>query len=178
MVELSYRRTFAQFVDSYVFTYYSAGVHVFRRLMGGPFLIFAGIVTLGYTRKIEGLFWASVLWALGVALTVYGLYYFLRPLLHIGLVWLRREEFLGEEGAVISLRLDTEKEVLYMGDQEGEVAFPLTEIRSIQHRADSAWILTQQDQMILVPRENLLSGDSDAFIGAIVEILERNEQKF
>jgi hypothetical protein len=46
----------------------------------------------------------------------------------------------------------------------------------MQHRGDSTWILTENDTLIYVPREGLLSGDHDEFVQAIEEKITPEEK--
>lgn len=177
-MRIEYRRTFSQFVDNYLSKYYSTGTNTFYHLAGGPSLILVGILTVNYTRGISIPFFRGLFWLAGFSAAAYGILYTLLPLINIFLVWLRREDFLGPEGALISLELDTEDQIIKITDPEGNMELAFTEILRIQHRSDSAWIVTKSDQVISIPRENLLSGDHDAFISALEKILEENEQKF
>ena len=175
-MEIAYRRTFSQFVDNYLASYYSAGVQTFQRIAGGPALVFFGILAIIFARPVAG-FWGVVLWLLALGLIGYGAAWTLRPFLSIGLVWLRRDEFLGAEGAVVRMRVNVDADTLEVEEPDGAFAVPLTDILAIQHRAESAWILTQSDHMLFVPRHGLLSGDQDAFIAEIERILDAKEQK-
>lgn len=165
-------------MDNYIASYYSAGVQTFSRAFGGPLMVMAGIIILAVVRKPGmGVFLSAGAWAGGAALLAAGTLRTLRPWIDLGLVWLRREEFLGADEA-ISVELDTQAETLILQDTERVLTFPLSEIRSIQHRTNSAWILTQSDQLVYIPRHDLLDGDHDAFMGAIEAILDANEQKY
>jgi hypothetical protein len=177
-MKLSYKRTFSQFVENYIASYYSAGIRIFQRLAGGPILIFFGILILTSTHRIQIGFFRVLAWLIGFVIVLYGTFYFLRPAIQLFLVWLRRDQFLGEEGEEIILELDSDQQLITINDPEGQSQLPLTDIRSIQHRADSTWILTTQDQMIYVPRKDLTSGDHDSFIQTITDILDKNEQKY
>lgn len=178
-MRIEYRRTFQQFTDNYIASYYSAGVRPFTRLLGGPALIFLGIAAVILLRRpTTPLFIEILIWFAGGLLALYGLSYTLRPVINIGLVWLRRDEFLSEKNIPIAIELDSENETLLVYDPEGQLKIPLTGIRSIQHRSESTWILTHSDHLIFIPRHDLLAGDHDAFIAALEAILDANEQKY
>ncbi len=176
-MRLSYRRSFSQFIDTYIFTYYSAGIGVIARLLGGPLLVVFGIVLIGFTRRIQSPFYVTLFWILGVPSILFGLFYFLRPFINLALVWLRREDFLGPEGALVTFELQPEANQLQVSEPTGDFSLSLDHILYIQHRADSAWIITDQDQFLLLPRQNLVEGDQDLFIAAIENILDAREQK-
>jgi hypothetical protein len=177
-MKLSYKRTFSQFVDNYLASYYSAGIRIFQRLAGGPILIFFGILISSFARRIESGFFRAAVWITGLAALLYGAFYLLRPAIQLFLVWLRRDQFLGEEGGEIVLEVDPAEQLLTITDPEGQHQLPFKEIRSIQFRSNSSWILTIQDQLIYIPRGDLTSGDHDAFIQTITDILDKNEQKY
>ena len=177
-MQIKYHRTFSQFVDNYLASYFSAGVQTFRRIAGGPIIIAVGVSLINFGRRPSTLvFFSILLWLIGLPLALYGLAYTLRPVFNIFLVWLRREEFLGQDDAVITLMLDEKKEIFTVHDSEGELTITFEDIQSIQHRSDSAWILTKSDHMISIPRDNLLSANQDEFIETIERILDENEQK-
>jgi len=177
-MEIAYRRRFSQFVDNYLASYYSAGVQTFQRIAGGPLLVFFGSLAIIFARQDgPGVALRVVLWLLALVLIGYGAAWMLRPFVNIGLVWLRRAEFLGPEGALVRLRLNTEADRIEVQEPDGDFAVPLKDILAIQHRAESAWIVTRSDHMLFVPRRHLVSGDQDAFIAAIERILDEKEQK-
>lgn len=176
-MKLSYRRTFSQFIDTYIFTYYSAGIGVLARLIGGPLMVVFGIVLIGFTRRIQSHVFSLLLWLIGLPAILFGLYYFLRPFINLALVWLRREEFLGAEGALVTFELVADQNLLHVSEPTGDFSLGLEHILYIQHRADSAWIITDQDQFLLLPRHNLVEGDQDEFISAVEQILDAREQK-
>ena len=176
-MKISYRYTFSQFTDNFIAQYYSGGIRVFTRLLGGPILIFIGILIIGYTRQMEVGAGYYVLWVIGLLITLFGLAYFTRPGLQLLFVRSRKDEFLGTDGEEVELTLDPEAQTVLIKGPEGESELPLTEILYIQHRAESTWIITNRDHTIPIPRKELTSGDHDAFISAIEEILDINEQK-
>lgn len=177
-MRIEYRRTFSLFVDDYISKYYSTGARTFSHLAGGPTLIFFGIIGGLLARRIssDGVREFSIV-AAGAAI-IYGAYYIVRPLLNIFLVWLRKDEFLGPEGALVSLELDPGKQTIQIVDQGETMHLNLVDILRIQHRSASAWILTKTNQVISIPRHDLIAGDLDDFIKAVETILEENEQSF
>lgn len=177
-MKISYQRTFSQFVDTYIARYYSGAFETLQRLLGGPFLIVLGVIAFGTTRRLSLGIGFTLVWMLGFALVFYGIFYTLRPAIQIGLVYLRRGQFLGEEGARVTLSLDAEAQILLMDSPEGHMDIPLKQIRNIQHRQDSTWIITTQDLLLTVPRQDLLEGEHDPFFAAVEAILDENEQKY
>jgi hypothetical protein len=79
------------------------------------------------------------------------------------LLWLRRDELLGDQPTILELKDD--RLMLIQGDESLEL--PLDQIKSIQHRGHGTWLLTAGDHLISIPREGLLEGDHDAFINAL-----------
>lgn len=173
MTKLTYKRSYAQFADAYLTTYYASGVQSFRRMMGGPFLIFIGAVFYILSRSANSplLRWSLLL--IGLAIGLYGLLYSLRPLIDLGLVWFRRDEVLGEEGQTISVQLLEEN--LEATLPEGRFEISYENILLLQRRTDASWIITTTDQIIQIPRENLLEGDHDAFMEELDAILNPPE---
>ena len=176
-MKISYRYTFSQFTDNFIAQYYSGGIRVFTRLLGGPGLIFIGILIIGYTRQVEVGTGYYVLWGIGLLIALVGIIYFIRPGLQLLFVRSRKDEFLGSNGEAVELTLDPEAQIILIKGPEGESELPLTEILYIQHRAESTWIITNRDHTIPIPRKELTFGDHDVFISAIQEILDVNEQK-
>lgn len=174
-MHIQYRRTFSQFVDSYLTSYYTLGGQTLQRLLGGPALILGGVLFI--------LLAATKAWNLGIRLIadvagglaiLYGLGLALRPLGEILLVWLRRDEFLGEEGAIVTIEFADDQ--IRLDDPDGSFTFPLARITSIQHRTDSTWIMVAPDHLIYLPREELLSGNHDEFLAALEGRLRENEE--
>jgi hypothetical protein len=173
-MKITYKPTFEQFSDNYLATHYSAGVRTMQRLGGGPLIMLAGslIVVFANDRVALALLrWPLIL--LGVAVFIYGLSYALGPLFNVFLVWLRRGQIFSAK-AVNSLELKGND--LYI-EQNGEsVKMPVKQIQSVQHRADSSWLLTYSDNLIFIPREGLLSGDHDKFVHALEEKIAPDEE--
>jgi len=165
-MQIEYRRTFTQFIDNYLATYYGGGVQTLKRLLGGPAIIVAGsyAVILAATPTMWP-FFRVTLNLLGWLLIFYGTVYTLRPAFNLFLVWLRRAEFIGEDGTIIRFELLPESLSVHEGDSQFEV--PLDRILAVQRRANSAWILTKPDNILYIPSEDLLSGDFEAFIEAL-----------
>lgn len=169
-MRIEYKRSFSHFVDNYLVSYYTRVGRTLWRLSGGVIMIIFGAFMLIFASFERTETWTKFfLNPIGVLVILYGIYDLLRPLINIGLVWLRREEFLGEDGAHITLELHTEGIRLIEGD--GHVDIPFDQIDSIQRRANSAWIVAKPDNLIYVPGEDLISGDHDAFIEAVEERL-------
>lgn len=171
-----YRPTFSQFVDSYLATHFSGGVQTARRLVGGPLVLLLGALTI-----IAANAWmaASILRLLIIALALffalYGLFLTLLPIINIALVWLRRDQILGGEDARTVLELG--KDHLLIIENNDAVRLPLRKIKSIQHRSQGTWILTEEDFLISIPREGLLEGDHDAFVYALEQSMAFDEGK-
>jgi hypothetical protein len=175
-MQLSYRPTFAQFADNYLATYYSGGVKTLQRIAGGPALMLAGTLAIvfAFDRLHSWLLRAPAIVA-GAAIALYGLSYTLGPLFNVFLVWLRRDQLFENEQALTTLEL--EGETLRINQSGEEVTMPLNKIKSMQHRGDSTWILTENDTLIYVPREGLISGDHDEFVQAIEEKIAPEEKE-
>ena len=169
-IKIKYQPTFSHFIDNYLTSYYSAGVQTFRRIAGGPLLIWIGSSILFSSSQI------SFYKYFGFIVTLYGLIYAIKPILQICLVWLRKDKFLDQNP--VSLELDKEHQTIIIEDQKGKFTLPLSEINSIQHRSQNTWLLTTSDQMISIPRHNLLEGTHNTFIEAVEKILDDNEKKY
>ncbi len=176
-MKITYRYTFSQFTDHFIAQYYSGGIRVFTRLMGRPKITITNPITRGNTRQVEVGFGYYLLWGIGLVIALFGLLYFVRPGLQLLFVRSRKDEFFGTNGEEVELTLDLEEQLILIKGPDGESDLPLTEILYIQHRSESSWIITDRDHTIPIPRHELLSGDHDAFISAIEEILDINEQK-
>ncbi len=174
-MKISYRPTFAQFSDNYLATYYSGGVKTLQRVAGGPALMLLGVllIVLVFDRVDSWLLRAPTI-LVGLAITFYGLSYALGPLFNVFLVSLRKDRLFDEKALTV---LELQAANLHV-DQSGEkVKMPLSQIKSVQHRKESTWILTQGDTLIYVPREGLLSGDHDRFVLALEEKIAPKEEE-
>ena len=173
-MRIQYRRTFSQFIDTYLSTYY--GHNAFARILGGPALIVIGGVMLVFSgRENYGWFLRAVLILIGGIILVRGLIMMLRPLVNIFLVWLRRDEFLGEDNAKTTIELYEDR--LTVTDADGEIEMPLEKILAVSLRTDGAWIVTDSDNIVYVPRENLLEGDHDEFVEALELAIAPDEEE-
>lgn len=173
-MRVSYHPTFAHFAEDYLATHYSAGIQTFRRLAGGPILIALGALLIIFANARVASGWLRIpLWLLASLLILFGLLYALAPLFNLFLVWLRRDQVLGGEGAIVTLEIKGSQLII---TERGEKAkLPLERIKSVQHRSTGTWILTDADQLISLPREGLLSGDHDAFVDRLDELLAPDE---
>jgi hypothetical protein len=105
------------------------------------------------------------LYLVGIAVTLYGVAYTLRPLFNLFLVWLRRKQLF--EGKQATTTIELKAGALHV-DQGGEsVRVPLAQVQSVQHRSTNTWILTHSDNMIYIPRQGLLAGNHDKFVQAL-----------
>lgn len=174
-MRLDYRRTYSQFVDNYLATYFSSGVQLARRLLGGPALIILGTVLLNNLAATDfSAFIRIALQVVGYLFIFIGAGYALLPAFNIFLVWLRREQFFGADGVKVTLRLyKTKLRIMENGE---EVVIPLDNIISVQRRAKSAWVLTKPDHMIYIPSEGLTTGDYDEFVDALDEAIKKDEE--
>ena len=173
-MRIQYRRTFSQFIDTYLSTYY--GHNAFLRLLGGPSLIVVGgiLLVIGWRPNPAWLVRAALLVS-GSIILVRGLFFLLRPLFNIALVWLRREEFLGEENAITTIELHEER--LTVSDADGDIEMPLEKVIAVSHRTDGVWIVTDSDHIIYVPREDLLMGNHDEFVEALETAIAPEEEE-
>lgn len=173
-MKVSYKPTFEQFSDNYLATYYSGGVKTLQRVAGGPLVMFLAtlIPVLAFERTT---FWWLRIPAVLAGIYIFwrGLSYTLGPLFNVFLVWLRREQLYGK-AALTMLELRGEK--LHIEQNGEQVSFPVKHIQSIQHRAESTWLLTFSDQMLYVPRFDLLSGDHDKFVAKLEGLLTPQEE--
>ncbi len=175
-MRIEYRRTFSHFVDNYLATYFATPGKTMLRLTGGPFFIVTGAFMIIYSNN-AGISGGSklILNLFATSALLYGLYYTARPALNILLVWLRREEFLGPEDAVIALELRDESLRVYEGAQHFEL--PFDQIFAVQRRTHSAWIITESDNLIYFPFEDLISGDAEAFLEALDAAIAPDEEE-
>jgi hypothetical protein len=175
-MKVSYRPTYEQFADNYLSTYYSGGVKTLQRVAGGPLVMFLGTLIPVLTFDRTEFWWLRVpALLLGAYIFWRGLSYTLGPLFNVLLVWLRREQLYGADAPATTLELRGKN--LHV-DQNGEqVRVPVNHIQSIQHRSQSTWLLTFSDQMLYVPRYDLLSGDHDKFIAKLEELLTPKEDE-
>lgn len=173
-MKVTYRPTFDQFADNYLSTYYGGGVRVLQRAAGGPLLITLGAISLVWVSQTFSAWWLRFpLYLVGITVTLYGVAYTLRPLFNLFLVWLRRKQLF--EGKHATTTIELKNGALHL-DQGGEkVRLPLAHIQSIQHRSTNTWILTHSDNMIYIPRHELLAGDHDKFVRALEAKLQPAE---
>lgn len=169
-MRISYQPTFSHFVDNYLATYYSAGIKTFKRSAGGPIFLIVGVTIASLSDS------SWFLKLVGYVFSTYGFFLMVKPYLNLLLVWFRRDTFLQKDP--ISLEYFPQKQHILLIDNENNIQIPLSEINSIQHRADKTWILTKTDQLIYVPVNDLLSGNHDDFINAIEKSLDENEQTY
>lgn len=175
-MRVSYRPTFSQFSDNYLSTHYSGGVQTLRRLAGGPLLILLGAVAMIAARAwLPSSLLRFPLVLVGFLVALAGALYAFQPLLNVFLVWLRRDELFGEGQKPTKIEL--KRGILLVSEGEEELKLPLEQIKSIQHRSDSSWILTQGDYLISVPRQGLLEGEHDAFIEALETAIAPEEEE-
>ena len=175
-MRVSYRPSYAQFVDNYLATYYSGGVGTLRRVAGGPMAIVAGaLIIIASISWLAPGFFRSLLVVAASFLILGGLFYAARPLINILLVGLRREKFFGEETGPTIIELHEDR--LQITENKEVLELPIEQIKSIQHRADSTWILTSGDYLISVPRSGLLEGDHDKFVSALEALLAPDEEE-
>jgi len=175
-MKISYRPTFTQFSDNYLATYYSGGVKTMQRVAGGPALMLLGVLLIIFVfdRTNSWLLRAPVILA-GLAIAFYGLSYALGPIFNVFLVSLRKKQLFDSKKALTTLELQAE--VLQIDESGERVKLPWSQIKSVQHRKDSTWILTQGDTLIYVPREGLLFGDHDKFVQALEEKISPKEEE-
>lgn len=175
-MRIAYRPTFSQFVDSYLATHFSGGVQTARRLAGGPLILLLGALTMVAANA-----WLSTSWLrlaltlLGGLFALYGLLLTLLPIINIFLVWLRRDQVLGGEEALTVLKLTRDQ--LLVTENGEQVELPLRRIKSIQHRSQGTWILTEGDFLISIPRHGLLEGEHDAFVYALEQAMAYQDAK-
>ena len=174
-MRIEYRRTFAQFIDNYFATYYGAAGQTAFRLVGGPsMMVIAALLiifvnTRGFTGMLRTLF---IVFA--ILVFILGLYYMLRPALHILLVWTRKEDFIGPKDATIALEMHPD--FLRVYENKEQLDLPFDQIEAIWRRARSAWVITKSDNLVYFPFEDLISGDADKFADALDEATAPDEE--
>ncbi len=169
-MRISFQRTFAQFTENYLATHYSGGISSLGRFAGGPIIIVSGaiIMVLANANFQPGFF---RFFSITVA-TVFIGYGFLRtiqPVFNLFLVWLRRESLFSKENAFVVMEISDNFLKVTEGIEEVELQFD--QIKSVQHRTESTWILTEGDYLISIPRTGITSGDHEKFVAALEEIL-------
>lgn len=175
-MRIEFRRTFSQFADYYLASYFGAAGKTFIHLLGGPALIATGIFLRIYARSAD--IWDVLLFVINliaVIIILYGVFYIFRPVINLFFVWLRREQFLGPADAVMSLELLDDNLRVHEGADPFEL--PLDQILAVQRRANSAWIITKTDNLIYFPLEDLLSGDADTFLDALDAAIAPEEEE-
>ncbi|MCW5876512.1 MAG: hypothetical protein KIS85_06480 [Anaerolineales bacterium] len=175
-MKVVYIPNFDQFADNYLSTYYSSGVSTLKRAAGGPLMLLLGALgAIWVADRVEFWLLRYPLLLAGTALSLYGLYYTLRPLINLLLVWLRRAELFDNEAVKTTLEL--KGAVLHISQGKDRVRLPLEQILSVLHRSSNTWIITQSDTLVYVPRQGLLSGDHDKFVDALVEKLTPEDEE-
>ena len=163
-MRIAFQPSLSDLIESYLATHYSGGVQTMRRLAGGPVILLLGALTIiAVNAWVVSTFLRILLIALGFLFALYGLWLTLTPVFNMFLLWLRRDELLGDQPTILELKDD--RLMLIQGDESLEL--PLDQIKSIQHRGHGTWLLTAGDHLISIPREGLLEGDHDAFINAL-----------
>lgn len=174
-MRIEFQRTYSQFVDHYLATYFGAVGKTIFHLIGGPALIVIGAFLLIYTRSAN--IWSVLLFIINliaIAIILYGVYYILRPALNLFLVWLRREQLFGDD-SIMALELLDENLRVHEGADPFDL--PLDQIIAVQRRAASAWIITKSDNLIYFPFEDLLSGDAEAFLNDLDAAIAPDEEE-
>ena len=97
------------------------------------------------------------------------------PIFNIFLLWLRRDDLLGDPPSPTILDLKESHLDITQGQESLEL--PLKQIKSIQRRSQGAWLLTESDHLISVPRQGLLEGDYDAFMTTLEQAMAYDEAK-
>lgn len=175
-MKVSYIPNFDEFADNYLSTYYSGGVRTLQRAAGGPVMILLGALGALWVAERVG-FWLlryPLMWA-GIGLGLYGLYFTLRPLINLLLVWLRRAELFDNPAVKITLELKGDD--LHIRQGKDDVRLSMAQILSVLHRSHNTWIITSSDTLVYVPRAGLLSGDHDKFVNALVKKLTPEDEE-
>jgi hypothetical protein len=174
-MRVSYRPSYAQFAENYLATHYSGGVGTLQRIAGGPSTILAGaLLAFALAPRIASGFFRGLFILIGILLILAGLFYTFQPLINLFLVRLRREQLFGENVGATIIELSDQSLIVTEGEET--LKLPIDQIKSIQHRAESTWLLTHGDYLIFVPREGLLEGDHDSFITELEKLLEPDEE--
>lgn len=163
-MRIAFQPSLSDLIESYLTTHYSGGVQTMRRLAGGPVILLLGALTIiAVNAWVISSFLRVVLIIVGLLFALYGLVLTLTPVLNMFLLWLRRDELLGDQPTILELK--DHHILLIQGDETLEL--PLKQIKSIQHRSHGTWLLTASDHLISIPRAGLLEGDHDAFVNAV-----------
>ena len=156
--------TLSDLIESYLTTHYSGGVQTMRRLAGGPVILLLGALTIiAVNAWVVAYFLRVLLILVGGLFALSALCLTLPPVINMFLLWLRRDDLLGDQPTVLELKDDHIR--LIQADETLEL--PLKQVKSIQHRANGTWLLTESDHLISIPRDGLLEGDHDAFVNAL-----------
>lgn len=175
-MRISFRRTFAQFSENYLATHYSGGVSSLNRLAGGPLMIVIGAIFIITSRaKMAPSFFRGVIAIIAILLIIWGLIQTFLPLLNLLLVWLRRDTLFAGQQAFVELEIIGES--LNVNEGEDSIELPIEKIKSIQHRTESTWILTEGDYLIAIPREGIEKGDHEKFVAALEAIRYQDEEE-
>ena len=174
-MKVEYKRTFAQFADNYITSYYSSGIQPIFRLLGGPILILIGVRVFGFLSSEPNPFLVILIWIAGIFLMLFGGGLALQPFLQLFVIWIRREEHIGKDGEIVTIEFHPESGALTISESEGKLELHINDLKSIQYRADSTWLLTQSDNMIFIPRSGLTSGDHDLLIETIESMILRRD---
>ncbi len=174
-MQISFQRTFAQFSEDYLATHYSGGVSSLGRLAGGPLLIVIGTLIANASRaQFESAFALTLAFAISISFILWGAIQTLKPLFNLFLVWLRREAMFSGENAKVEMEITGE--ILKITEGKENIELPIDQIKSIQHRSQSTWILTEGDYLIAIPREGIRRGNHEDFISALEEIKYPDEE--
>lgn len=175
-MKVAYKPNYDQFADNYLATYYSGGVRVLQKAAGGPVLIvLGGLIMIWTSSWVDFVLLRYPLLLLGLAVSLYGLSYTLRPLFNLFLVWLRREQLFEGKQALTTLELKGNALLVTQGKESFKL--PLEQIQSVQHRSTNTWILTHSDNLIYIPRAGLLEGSHDKFVAALENKLAPDEEE-
>lgn len=175
-MRIAFQRTFNQFSENYLATFYSGGVRSLSRFMGGPSLIVIGaIFIINSNRQIESSLLKIIITIVSVSLIIFGLWQTLQPLINLFLVWLRRDVLFSAENAYVELEIIGD--ILFVKEGQEKLELPIEKIKSIQLRSESSWILTEGDYLISIPREGIDKGDHEKFITALEELRFQDEEE-
>lgn len=142
-LRVTFRQGAGEFARSWLFEYYRQGGLGPVRRVAGPLLVAVGMAlrTLGRGDvKVS---------AAGTFCVYYGLYYFVRPLLLLGLALLRRRRRVGA-GAELTLELD--ERGLRISDASSTSKVGWEVISAGGARADHAWVEIRGGSRLAIPR--------------------------
>ncbi len=138
-------------------------------------MVIGVIITVIANANLRSGFFRGLFGVIAILLIGFGFVRMLQPLFNLFLVWLRRDTLFSKENAFVEMELGEDS--LRVSEGSEEIDLKIDQIKSIQHRTESTWILTEGDYLISIPRDGILSGDHEKFVAAIDELLFEEDEE-